>query len=205
MYKKLMLACMAIAAFAAFVVAPMASAAESPTLTSAGVSVPVGTSITATNTGVTKFTGAFNVECDHDHLAGTVTKNSKGEVEGEIPVGSAKFNGTATGTDCTSALGPVKVTVTSKLCLKTAAGDTMLTTGCGSNVAFTLEITGTGPCKYGTASVSGTFATNVEGATTTVSEQEAKKTEGGFFCPSSGKLDLVFDLFTTSGTKLVIS
>jgi hypothetical protein len=43
-------------------------------------------------------------------------------------------------------------------------------------------------------------------ATVNVSEQEAKKIEGGFFCPSSGKLDMDFDLYTTgTNTGLTIS
>ncbi|MGN6558122.1 MAG: hypothetical protein ACTHLH_08955 [Solirubrobacterales bacterium] len=199
MHKKFMLACMVIAAFAAFVMAPVASAA---TITSETKVVPVGTSITGINTGVTKFTGPFNVECDHDHLTGVVTKNTDAEFEGEIPIGNAQFNGTAAGTDCTSALGATKVTVNSKLCLKQVAGtDTVNTTGCGGNVTFTLEITGTGPCKYSTASVSGTFTTNSTPATATISEQAAKKEEGGIFCPGEGKLDLVFDLHTTGKTS----
>jgi hypothetical protein len=75
MHKKFMMACMAIAAIVAFVIAPAASA--SPVLTSNGVKVPVGTSITAVNIGITKFTaGGITVECDHDHLVGTVTENT---------------------------------------------------------------------------------------------------------------------------------
>jgi hypothetical protein len=215
MFKKLIMACMAIAAFAAFVVAPAASA--SPVLTEITIveeggvkkevsdTIAVGTSITGLNTGITKFTGPFGVECDHDHLAGTVTANTGSKIKGEIPVGSAKFNGTATNTDCTSALGATSVTVNSKLCLETVTGsDNVLTTGCGANVTFTLEITGTGPCKYSTASVSGTFKTNAA-ATVNLSEQVAKKHEGGIFCPSEGKLDMDFDLYTTNGAILTIS
>jgi len=206
MHKKFMMACMAIAAFAAFVIAPSASAA---TLTSGGVPIPVGTSITATNTGNTTFTGAFNVNCDHVHLTGTVTKNeTPGAFAGQIPVGSAKFNGTGTNTDCTSALGSVKVTVNSKLCLEQVAGtDTVKTTGCGANVTFTLEITGTGPCRYSTASVSGTFTTNSSPATANVVKEPASGAGEGnaFFCPASGELDMDFDLFTTNGVPVVIS
>ena len=208
MHKKLIMACMAVAAFAAFVMAPAASAAESPTLTSGGVSVPVGTSITAVNTGITKFTG-FGVECDHVHLHGTVTKNSNHEIEGTIPVGGASFNGTSTNTDCTSPLGPIKVTVNSELCLKTnsTTADTMLVTGCGANVTFTLEITGTGPCKYQTASVSGTYTTNATPATVNITEQPASGAgePNPFFCPASGKLDMDFDMYTTNGTGVTVS
>jgi hypothetical protein len=214
MNKKLMLACMAIAAFAAFVIAPVASGAV---LTENGTALATGTSITAKNTGNTLFTGPFNVSCTNAHLQGTVTTNSGGVIKGEIPVGSATFTGTGTGTDCTSALGAAAVTVNSKLCLEVAKGtDTVVTNGCTAKnekgevtnepVEFTLTVTGTGPCKYSTASVSGPLVTNTTPASASLSEQEAKKKEGGIFCPSSGKLDMTFDIYTTGGvTGLTIS
>jgi len=204
MFKKLMLAGMAIAAFAAFVLPATASA--SPHLTEGVTPVPVGAAIQGVNTGITKFTGAFNVECNSAVLKGTVTKNSGTKIEGTIPVGSAVFTGTGTGGDCTSALGSTKVTVNSELCLASnaAPADTFAVTGCeGKAVVFTLEITGTGPCKYSTATVNGTYTTNVAPATVNVSEQEAKKLEGGFFCPS-GKLDMDFDLYTNNAEKAAL-
>ena len=213
MFKKLMMACMAIAAFAAFVIAPAASA--SPVLTHEGTAVAVHPAtetceknpsgcIEGKNTEETLFTGAFNVHCNTAVLKGWVTQNNGSQIKGTIPVGNASF--TSSGGDCTSALGATKVTVTSELCIETVVGsDNATTTGCGSNVVFDLEVTGTGNCKYSTASVSGTFKTNA-GATINISEQEAKKVEGGFFCPSSGKLDMDFDLYTLGGkTQLTIS
>jgi len=126
-----------------------------------------------------------------------VTKNSGTNIEVTVPVGKATYTGTGTGGDCTSALGSTKVTVNSELCLASGASDTLSITGCeGKAVVFTLEITGTGPCKYSTAAVAGTFTTNTTPATVKVTEQEAKKLEGGFFCPASGKLDQDFDLYT---------
>ena len=203
MSKKLIAACMAIALFAAFALPAAASA--SPHMTQGGVGVAVGTSITGQNTGETVFTGAFNVRCSSADLSGTLTENSGTSIKGEIPVGNASFTGTGTGGDCTSALGSTKVTVNSKLCLQTTkTADQLEVTGCGANVTFTLEITGTGPCKYSTSRVLGTFTTSPENAKVTVSEQEATKEEGGIFCPSSGKLDMVFDL-TAGGKPVVIS
>jgi hypothetical protein len=211
MHKKLMMACMAIAAFAAFVVAPTASA--SPVLTHEGIKVPPGTTIVGTLTENAVFTGAITVTCTKAVLTGTVIENSGTKIKGEIPAGKASFTGTSgTGTECSSTLAgaPVVVTVNSKLCLETVEKtDTVLTTGCEVEtnpitepkvltkepVVFTLNLTGNGPCKYSTASVTGTFKTG-EPATVKLSEQEAKKVEGGFFCPSSGKLDMDFDLYT---------
>lgn len=209
MHKKLMLACMAIAAFAAFVIAPAASA---HTLTSEGIAVPVGTSITGVNEPgtVSKFTGGFSVTCETLHLTGTVTRNDTEVIEGTIPVGGAQFDN-AGGAACSSALGATTVNVTSELCLKTIKEtDTLLTTGCGGNVKFDLTVGGT-VCLYEAASVSGSFTTNETPVTGTVSEQPAKEVGGKFFCPDEGKLDMSINLHTTgkksteTGVGLTIS
>jgi hypothetical protein len=198
MSKQLTIACMAIAAFAAFVIAPAASGAV---LTENGTALATGSSIRAKNTGNTLFTGAFNVTCSFAELDGTVTTNSGGAIAAKVPPGSTQFNGTGKESDCTSALGNVSVTVNSELCLSVAKGsDTVVTSGCGGSIEFTLTVTGTGPCKYSTASVSGPLVTNTTPGSASISEQEAKKKEGGIFCPSSGKLDMTFDLYTTDGT-----
>ena len=55
MYKKLITACMAIAAFAAFVVPSTASATNDPQLTDTG-GLPKGAKIVGTNVGETLFT-----------------------------------------------------------------------------------------------------------------------------------------------------
>ena len=206
MHKKLIMACLAIAAFAAFVVAPAASA--SPTLTSNGVSVPVGTSITGTSTGEAIFTGPFDVRC-HAHLTGIVTQNNGTSIKGEIAAHNGVFTGTGTNNDCTSALGSVKVTVTSKLCMETLVGThNIKVTGCGAApVTFDLTVTGiASPCRYSTPSVTATFTTNAD-ATVTLVEQIAKEEPefASVFCPNEGKLDMDFDLYTTDGTTLTVS
>lgn len=193
MHTKLIMVCMAFAAFA-FVAAPAASA--SPALTASGVLAPIGTAIEGKSTGGARFTGSFSIECSSATLTGTLTKNSGTKIEGTIPVGKATYTGTGTSGDCTSALGSFKVTMNSELCLVSGTTDNLIVIGCGVNpVIFTLEFTGTGSCKYSTAVVSGTFTTNVTPPTLSVSEQEAKKVEGGFFCPAFGKLDMDFDLY----------
>jgi hypothetical protein len=203
MHKKLMLACMAIAAFAAFVIAP--SAWASPTLTSNGVAVPVGTSITGTTTGLAVFTGP-EVECN-GHLVGTVTQNNGSQVKGEVPAGSAGFTGTGASGDCTSSIGDVAVTVNSKLCMETEVGkDTIKVTGCGAAVTFSLKATSLGvTCKYSTASVVGNFNTNAA-ATVNLEKQPATgESTNSFLCPANGTLDMDFDLYTTGGTLLTVS
>jgi len=197
MGKKLITGCMAIVAIGALTIAPSASAT---TLTESGVPLKAGASVTYKNTGFWSFLGSFNVSCSSTDLTGTVVVNATSIVKVNIPVGNSKLTGTGTSEDCTSALGSVGVTVNSQTCIETAAGDVVKTTGCGANVVFTLTITGTGPCKYSTASISGTFTTNESPASETVSEQEAKLSEGGFFCPSAGKINEKTDTYTTGGT-----
>jgi hypothetical protein len=209
MHKKLITACMAIAAFAAFVMAPAASA--SPVLTDetpGGIvdTLQPGAWITGTTTGEAVFTGPFNVRC-HGHLSGTVTQNNGTQIKGTVPVGNAIFTGTGTGGDCTSALGNVKVTVTSELCMETVkATDNVFVNGCsGAPITFDLAITNVITCKYSTASVTGTFKTS-DDATVNLSEQPAKEEEPkSAFCPDEGSLDMDFDLTTTDGTTIKVS
>jgi hypothetical protein len=209
MHKKLMLACMAIAAFAAFVIAPAAQAAV---LTENGVAVlphPSGKTcaedstgcITATNTGITKFTGGFGVECEVAHLQGVVTKNSEGVIKGTIAAETPIFKNKETST-CGSLLGPTAVKVTSELCLEVPKGsDAITVTGCGGVVTFDLTAGGI-TCRYETPSVSGAVETNKTPAVSVVSEQKAteEKATESFFCPNEGKLDMTFDIYTEGGT-----
>ncbi len=205
MPNKRMLACMAIAAFAAFVVAPAASA--SPELTESGSTVAVGSSTKGTNTGTVKITlvkGGSAVECNHAEFKGTVTKNNGTKLQIEVPIGGASFKGTATGEDCTSSLGPVKVTVTSKLCFETIGAGTIAITGCSGNVSYSLHITGVTTCKYSAASMSGTFLINAD-YTDGLSEQAETLAEPNFLCPSNFWIDMALDRTTTDGTTLNIS
>jgi len=204
MHKKLMLACMAIAAFAAFVVAPSASAT---TLQEGGSAVAVGSSITGKNVnGNTKFTSnLFNVECTTAHLKGTVTQNNgTGEIKGEVPLGSASF--TNAGGECSSGAGATAVTVNSKICLETSTSggaDNLKVTGCGGNIKFSLNVTGLATCNYSQASLTGTFVTGGD-AVGTLTEAAAAREGTNFLCPSTGKLDMSIELTTTSGATLSI-
>jgi len=215
MHKKLIMACMAIAAFAAFVVAPAASA--SPVLTSGGSSVPVGTSVTGKNTGNTVFSGGFNVTCSTADLKGTVTANTGTTVAGTVAANTAEFTGTGSGGDCTSALGDVKVTVNSELCFDTIKGtDNVTIDGCEVEtspgvktteaITFTLHVTSLGlSCAYSTSTVLGTYVTSAA-ATVNLNAQAATRQAGqSGFCPANGSLTMDFDLYTTDGTLLQVS
>ncbi len=198
--KKLIMSCAVAGAFAALVIAPAASA--SPTLTQFGQKIPIGVSLKNKATGSPKFTGSFGIECSSAEFNGTVTKNTGTAVAVEIPSGIS-FSGTASGGDCTSALGATKVSIAGKLCLEAVSGDTVTLKGCSGSVVASFELTGTGVCKYSATSLSGTLATSA--STVNFAEQEAKKTEGGIFCPASGKIDLDTDMTTTEGAPVTWS
>lgn len=201
MHKKLMIAFLAAVALAGFVIAPTASA--SPVWTINGTPAPTGTVFTGTTTGLARFTGGLDVKC-HGHVTGALTQNNGTKIKGEIGVGAILFTGTDSGEDCTSAFGPIRVTVTSKLCFETITGtDSVLSTGCSSNVTFAFSVTGGMLCKYSAASVTGTYVTNSD-ATINIVEQPAKKVEN-VFCPEEGKLDMDFDITTSTGTTILTS
>jgi hypothetical protein len=222
MKSKLIAACMALAAFAAIALPATASASPQLVETTAGLPydvLAVGASITAKNEKETNtvFTGPFNVTCSSAHLVGTLLENYKvgtgTAIRGTIPVGGATFGGTGTSGDCTSALGSVKPTVNSELCLNTTkVEDQLEVTGCeGKVVTFSLAITGSVTCRYQTAKVLSTFTTDgtvgsTTAATVLVSEQEARgEGEGNsFICPTAGKLDMPFELSTTNGTPIQV-
>lgn len=206
MHRKLIMACMAIAAFSVLIGASAASA--SPALTnSEGKLVPVGTEIKGVNVGEGVFTGGFNIRCSSGEGKGKVTENSGGSVKGEFFAESLKLTGTGTSGDCTSALGSIGVTFNSKLCLATIPKtDTGEGTGCGgAPITFSLTVTGTGTCKYESAKMTASFNTNSD-AVVTIFEQEAKgESTNGFFCPGSGKLDFALSATTLAGGTLLVS
>ena len=133
-------------------------------------------------------------------MSGTVTKDENGTVADEIPAGNPVFSGTHSTGDCTSALGPVKPSVNSKLCLHIPSNtDTGTVTGCGGLITFTLNVTGVVICKY----EGGTITTSPEDAKINIFEQEVKEDGSLFLCPDTGKLDMEFLLTKTDGTTLV--
>lgn len=203
MRKKLVVVCAAIAAFAAFVIAPVASA--SPILTSEGEAVAVGTSIKGNHTGVFDFTApSYTIICTEANMSATVTANSGTKIKMEIPAGGITTAGTGPGADCTSNWAPAHTTW-SKICIETGTTDNVIATGCGANITMTTNLTELAVCKYLIASMPGTFVTNAD-ATIRFLEFALTKTEGsGFFCPSEIKFTLDFDLTTTSGATLAIS
>lgn len=220
MHKKLMAACMALAAFAAFAVAPSIASAR-PFLTQpTGTAVPTNTAITGTNVGNTVMTTSLgNVTCEKAVLSGTLKKNNTTEgTEGEIT--SATFENKES-PECSSWTGGVTVTAnptTNGLpwCVKATATTDTITIGggsCGTSrpIRFVLHFTNAliGTCTYQrTEAANGTLVTDGAGAgenTASITKQAWTKFEGGGGCPSSGELDMTFSLENSSGALFISS
>ena len=208
MHTKIITACLAIAAFAAFGAAPSASASN---LTESGVTVKAGASITGTSTLIRFIAGSNTLACTHAHMSGTVTADASGTIAAEIAAFNPVIGGTDTGTDCTSSgLGPVKWTVNSRLCLhvpnKTDFGTV---TGCaGAPLTFTLNLTNlTTLCHYEKATLGVEITTAPVDAAVRARPGEVAKGEfpNSIFCPAEGELEMEFTLTTTDGTTLIFS
>jgi hypothetical protein len=202
MHTKLIPTLLAAAVLAALLATPSASAAV---LTEEGKAVAAGSEVVGKSTGEVNFTGGSPVFCSSAGFTMKLTKNTNGAIEGEIPGGELTFTGTAASSDCTSALGPINM-VWNKMCLAVSKGsDILIISGCsGLPNTFTTGLTGTGLCKYSSASFKSEIFTSSD-ATFPLTEQEVKLEEGGFLCPASQKLDMDFDLTAKSGATLAFS
>jgi hypothetical protein len=207
MNPNLIVSCLAAICLSGAIITPGASA--SPELTnSEGATLPVGSSVGAL-LGTFKFTASFgSAECTAMELTATVTSNTGTKFKGEVPLQGIKIRGTGTFADCTSPqLGVVMPTFLSKLCWESLPEDTVLFTGCGSNVRLTIKYTSSAvePCEYTTASITGSFATaanatlNVSGASMGLSKGNA------IICMKSGSLDFDLPLITTNLGEVFIS
>jgi hypothetical protein len=227
MFKKLIMSCMAVAAFAAFVLPASASAANDPTLTDAAGHVAVGSKITATNVGETIF---WNTEtklklsvCNHVFMTGEITRNDSGVVTGKVT--TAHFSGTGavaadTGlAECTGEIGSSYVTV-KNLPLELSSTPAMaehefqVTGSGGAKVKFLLGSTVAGECEYEAGGpIKGKYTTGTSAATDalltttdTSAASGASKIRGGFLCPTSGMLAMTFTMKTEpSGEPIWVS
>jgi hypothetical protein len=235
MSKKIIMVCMAVAAFAAFALPATASAKNTPHLTDSGGAVAVGAAINGTlleKTEATFWNTATSIKlftCTNSTLTGKIVKNTTGTVEGTIT--TFDFSGTGSVhadnglNECTGDIGSFAITVVSKpLCLR--ATEVMLThefqvgaelagktcaEGTG-NVKFLLISTTAGECEYETAgSVKGDFTTTAVGTASrlttrdTIAGSGASRIRGGFLCPSSGMLGITFTMETEAAGNPVIS
>ena len=231
MHKKLILACMALAGFVAFVVLP-AAASASPVLCETTVggpcdNLPPKAIITYTNVGETLMTnssGSVLTRCTTAVLEGELTTNSGTEIEGNVT--SASFTGSGSENRCTATFGNsiVTPTVTAEgaahglpWCIRATSAmepDEMQIRGgncseASRDIRFILDVFGGVECEYQrTTAIPGTFRTdkNVgseEDAQATITKQKFSRIRGSsLVCPSEGILDMTFKLETKNGTKI---
>jgi hypothetical protein len=224
MSKKLITACMALFALAAFILPASASATTvthptgtilNPTGKTCTVGLP-GICIKATNLGDTIMwnTGHTTklVDCTTASMTGSLIKNEDDLIEAQIH--SATFTGNQEGTKCSATFGNSNVDTNigngTPWCIKHegTADDKFTVSGgaCGSPRSITFVLTSTiGTCKYSRATgVEGTFTTDTTGdavfsVVPTVASTFAKE-EGGVLCPASGELEMSFTLETDTAT-----
>jgi hypothetical protein len=222
MYKKLITACLGMAAFAAFVLPATASA--SPTLT-APTGTPYTGLIKATQVGHSTLWNTKKdtrqLTCTGGTMEGEVTRSGT-PIEGKIT--SAVFSGTGGVAhnglpECTGSVNASVTASVTKLvpwCINSIGTDEFTIIGCsGANLKFSMVTTGIGTCVYeSTSHVVGHYTTHPADAVLTVTAvphengsptNGFKKIEGSFLCPTSGMLEMSFTLETAAGQPIYIS
>jgi len=206
MRNKLIAACIAVIAFAAF--PSMASAIYLGE--TSGTALSTGTKIEATNEGNLKFTGTFgSVECTDSTLTGEITTNAVGGTATEGDITSASFKGGGKTTDyCTSAFfGDTTVDIEGlPWCLRSTSKSSdkaeLLGGACGkaANLKFTLTGSSGITCSYEAASItSNTYET---GKNTIKFETQPFTTTSSFPC-TNGHFTGAYILETDSNTTAV--
>jgi hypothetical protein len=223
MYKKIIITCMAVAAFAAFALSASASAA-SPVLTNAsGGVVSVGEGLKATNIGVAKFKGGETIfECSNNVLTGKLTANPNNGSPVEGTVESASFKGTEAEENCKSSLGRLQITTAfpngTPWCLSARSFDVAQIRGGACNQA-TRTITyeddihifgGTIFCHFertaATGPMTGTYTTKPADAVFHFAFGAGTRFVGttGGLCPTTEEWEWTFELRTAAGGTLTI-
>jgi len=221
MSKKLITACMALFALAAFALPAGASATELTHPT--GTTLATGTKITGTSIGSLVLWNEAKtsklVECSTATLTGTLTANDptpKGTIETAVFGGTGSKVEGAPEPECTGTFGNVTVDTNigngTPWCLTLTSETAFSVRGneCAKEqraITFVLTSTTVGTCKYSrTAAVTGTATTDTGVSATdailhvpaTVESSNATftKEEGSILCPSTGLLEMSFTLET---------
>jgi hypothetical protein len=225
MHKKLITACLAVVALAAFALPAVSQAANNPLLTS-----PTGTAysstgkITGTNIGNTLLqstAGATELTCTSAVLTGTLTANASGNVQGNVE--TATFTGTGGSGGCTGFLTFTIDPGTLPWCLKStsamAEDEFQVLGGKCSEAAKKIEFTITGAggkCRYQatTTAIKGKFTThtspeNSDAVLHIPRSAATANTDAGFTkvedtiifnpCPHTSQLKMSFTLETDPG------
>jgi hypothetical protein len=185
MSKKLILAGMALFAFAAFILPATASAANDPEITHPTGTLlnPTGKTCTGVNNAICidahninpirlkDSSGNTLTECSTSTFTGELTKNDGSNVEGNI--NSSSFSGTGASGECTSTFGGISVDTNigsgTPWCIRSTAAmatDEGQVRGgkCSEalrSITFVLTSTTVGTCKYSRATaLIGTYTTD---------------------------------------------
>lgn len=215
MSKKIIMACMAVAALAAFAMPSSAIGQEITVTHPTNTVAATPLKIIGTNTDIvsklTDSSGNSLAECTFVKMTGTLEKNTHPEVSGTIT--TAEFKGTPGVTPhtahCSSSFGTITVTTnpaTNGLpwCLRSAstmAADEVQIRGnkcseAARPIRFILHSSVAGECTYErTTAVVGKFTTHPTATSITVTAQEFPRVAGGIFCPTKGFLDLTMSLY----------
>jgi len=209
MSKKLIIACLAVFALAAFAFPALASAANSPEVTHpTGTRLATGKLIDAHNVGnitlVSPSNGEVLTTCTSSTFTGELTKNDGSNVEGNIE--ASTFTGTGASGACTGIFGNFTVdtnigTNGTPWCMRSTSTmneDEFQIRGGKCSVeahAITFVLTGPGfNCRYSrTNALVGTGTTDTTGdaivsfAAGTGTEFTTEATSG-ILCPSAGRL-----------------
>jgi hypothetical protein len=218
MGKKLISACMALAAFAAFAVMPATSSALTVTEPT-GTALVTPVNVLGTNVGNSNlFTSIGTVECSTDALTGSLTNNNAATIKGTIT--SASFKGTASEERCTGPLGATTVITTEgngvPWCVEAKeSGDVAEIRGnscANASRPITFVLKGAGlTCRYTrTESVKGTFTTDTPAGSTqdlvihiprsATGSNFTREEVSTFGCPASGEFEASFTLETDEAT-----
>jgi hypothetical protein len=227
MHKKIMVACFAVAAFAAFAIAPATSSAHwlKETVGGQPIIIPAGAKVVAYSEEgqPARFQGSngWFVECDENILTGSVHANHDVNGNVQITIEDVWFQGHEPETQCTSTMGPAKVTIPAVTnfgggahwCIKTLIGtDKFLLephncTGVGGSFTFVVHMGGLKCAFERKENMEGTFTTGDVGnqpVTFKLNPNQKFVTdlaaEHSFLCPPEWTLNnVLFQLYTDTG------
>jgi hypothetical protein len=207
MHRKLIAACLTLAAIAAFAVPSVASAKPELTFPT-GTTLGEGATLEATNVGQVTFkSGAFTVHCTIGRFAGTLKGNTGTEIGWEIS--AVELGGTGANGDCTSGVGAVKFlsntgTNGTPWCLRATSLMTEhafeIRGGlCGNSrpIRFALDITPLGKvCTYEHEfAVGGSYTTHPNDAVGTITEVGFTRVAGeAMVCPTEMRMNMSFTI-----------
>lgn len=227
MHKKIMVACFALAAFAAFAIAPATSSAHwlKETVNGQPFIIPAGAKVVAYSEegkpAIFKGSNGWVIECDENIMTGSVHANHDVNGNVQITIEDVWLQGHEPETQCSSSVGPAKVTIPAVTnfggkehwCIKTMIGTDKFQlephncTGVGGAFTFIVHMGGIKCAFERKANLEGTFTTgDVENKPVTFKLNDLQQfvtdptVEHSFLCPPEWTLNnALFQLYTDTG------